>query len=391
MMDNAGLGFSGKDRDILRRLAERKRVIADDPVNIERRNAWYALDAGVDDRVMILAEYSGIRDARHPVPSGALECTGDWAREIESALRGEIYQFDELADDHVVEPSWNINWWVHATNYGVDAVVHRGGDDAHMGSYSWEPPVKDLDADFARLHPRSFRVDRDATLLRKAALEKLFGDILPVRIRGGHYWTLGLTWKAIELVGLEGLMLAMYDNPDGLHRLMAFLRDDHLAFSAWLESEGLYTLNNENDYTGSGSMGYSRCLPAADYDGLRPVQRRDLWVLSESQETVGVGPDQFAEFIFPYQNELAGLFGRCYYGCCEPLHGRWHVIRGIRNLARVSVSPWCDQDFMAAELGRGYVFSRKPNPTLISTSMFDEDAIRADMRQTLDVARGCRL
>ena len=33
-----------------------------------------------------------------------------------------------------------------------------------------------------------------------------------------------------DLVGLEGLMLLMYDDPDGLHRLMAFLRDDHLAF-----------------------------------------------------------------------------------------------------------------------------------------------------------------
>jgi hypothetical protein len=121
------------------------------------------------------------------------------------------------------------------------------------------------------------------------------------------------------------------------------------------------------------------------------VRARDLWVLSESQETVGVSPAQFEEFVFPYQLRVLQRFGRSYYGCCEPLHGRWHVVKRIPNLARVSVSPWADQEFMAGALGRDYVFSRKPNPTLISTEKFDEDAIRADLRTTLEIANGCRL
>jgi hypothetical protein len=186
-------------------------------------------------------------------------------------------------------------------------------------------------------------------------------------------------------------MLAMYDNPEGLHRVMAFLRDDYLAFTAWLEQEGLYSLNNENDYTGSGSMGYTRALPQPDWkDGSR-VRRRDLWVLCESQETVGVGPGQFGEFVFPYQRDIVGQFGRCYYGCCEPVNNRWHILRQLPNLARVSVSPWADQRFMAEAMGRDYVFSRKPNPSLISTGVFDEDVIRRDLMQTLEAARHCRL
>jgi hypothetical protein len=172
---------------------------------------------------------------------------------------------------------------------------------------------------------------------------------------------------------------------------MAFLRDDYLAFTAWLEQEGLYSLNNENDYTGSGSMGYTRALPQPDWKDGSPVRRRDLWVLSESQETVGVGPNQFEEFVFPYQRDIVSQFGRCYYGCCEPVHNRWHVIRQFPGLARVSVSPWADQRFMAEGLGRDYVFSRKPNPSLISTGVFDEDVIRRDLRQTLEAARHCRL
>jgi hypothetical protein len=186
-------------------------------------------------------------------------------------------------------------------------------------------------------------------------------------------------------------MLLMYDNPKGLHRLMAFLRDDCLAFAEWLEREGLFTLNNENDYIGSGSAGYTGELPQDDWREGDPVRMKDLWVLSESQETVGVGPDLFEEFIFPYQLSIVERFGLSYYGCCEPVHSRWHVIERLPNLRKVSVSPWADQDFMGEALGRDCVFCRKPNPALISTERFDEGAIREDIRRTLHAARGCNL
>ncbi len=403
--DTMPLHLAPRDRDILRQLGARKAEIALHPVNEERRRAWLALDCGEGDRVMVLAEHGGIRDARRPFSGDRLECVDGWARSVEAGLRADIWLFEQLQDDHVAEPWLNAGWQVSCSDYGVQAVVHQGGDATHMGSRRWDPPIRDLDRDFDKLRPRTFAVDRDATLTAMERLENVLGDILQVRLRGSHYWTMGLTWRAIELIGLDHLMLTMYDQPQGLHRLMAFLRDDHQAFSDWLETEGLYTLNNENDYIGSGSMGYTADLPrggrpadapvAAPVDTSAdtpvPVTAADLWVLLESQETVGVGPEFFEEFIFPYQSSLAARFGKTYYGCCEPVDNRWHVIERIPNLARVSVSPWADQEAMAAALGRDYVFSRKPNPTLISTGVFDERAIRADIRRTLEIARGCRL
>jgi hypothetical protein len=389
---NDELTVSAHDRDVLRRLAERKLRIAADPANRERREAWLALDSGGGSRVMVLAEHEGIRDQRRPCTPVALECEGEWARGVEHGLREEALVFEELRDDHVVEPVMNVGWRVEASSFGVMPVVHQGGDETHMGSRSWEAPIKDLDADFGKLRPRTFSVDREATMAERHRMEDVFGDMLPVRMRGGFYWTMGLTMQAIELIGLEGLMLSMYDNPEGLHRLMGFLRDDNLAFSRWLEAEGLYSLNNENDYIGSGSMGYTTDLPQKDLRSAdSPVREQDLWVLLESQETVGVGPELFEEFVFPYQVSLARHFGKVYYGCCEPVHNRWDVIRRMPNLARVSVSPWADQSCLAAALGRDYVFSRKPNPSLISTGRFDEQAVRDDIRQTLEVSRGCRV
>jgi len=63
------------------------------------------------------------------------------------------------------------------------------------------------------------------------------------------------------------------------------------------------------------------------------------------------------------------------------------------NLRVASVSPLCNQEIMGEALGNDYVFSRKPNPTLISTDDFNEELIRKDIRVTLDIARrrDCRL
>jgi len=379
------------DIDILRRLAGRKAEIAQDPVNLERKELWYKHDAGTDGRPMVLAEVGGIRDKVHPLPESILECEEPWARGIERGLHVEIYQFEVLKDDHVVEPYVNTPWRVQVSDYGVQAVVHYARDYGHLGARRWDPPIRNLDEDLEKLHPRTYSVDREATFAEKERLEKVFDGILPVRIRGGFWWTMGMTWPAIDLIGLDNLMLYMFDDPEGLHRLMTFLRDDHLAYAEWLEREGLLTLNNENDYTGSGSMGYTRDLPQSDWGEGDPVRMKDQWVLLESQETVGVGPDQFEEFIFPYQLSLAERFGKCYYGCCEPVHSRWHVLKRIPNLARVSVSPWADEAFMAQEFGSEIVYSRKPAPAMISTESFDEDAIRADIRHTLTVAKDCRV
>ena len=378
------------DIDVLRRLAERKIRAAESSVNNERRKAWYAHDAGTGGRPMVLAEHGGIRDVKSPIPSDIYECSSEWARGVEGGLRSELYQFDVLLDDHVIEPSMSVNWKVTISDYGVQPVVHSGDHDGKMGSRRWDPPILDLDADFDKLREQRFSVDRNATLENIARMEYVFDDILPTRVRGSFYWTTGLTIQAIDLIGLDGLMLSMYDNPSGLHRLLGFLRDQHLAMISWLENEGLYSLNNENDYIGSGSMGYTISLPMKA-NGEDPIRAGDLWVLSESQETVGVGPELFEEFIFPYQREIVKRFGRCYYGCCEPVNNRWHILERLPGLARVSVSPWADEQFMAEHLGTRYVYSRKPAPSMISMRVFNEDEIRADIRHTLEVAKGCRV
>jgi hypothetical protein len=198
-----------------------------------------------------------------------------------------------------------------------------------------------------------------------------------------------MTQILINLRGMQQVMLDMYDNPDNLHRLMAFLRDGHLSKLDYLESNNLLSLNNDGTYVGSGGFGWTDELPSGEFNG--HVYARDLWGFAESQETVGVSPQMFAEFIMPYQLPLLDCFGLNCYGCCEPLDTRWDTVAQIPRLRRVSMSPWADVARMAECVGDRFIFSRKPHPIAVSGPSFDEDAVRASIRQDLLLTRGCHV
>ncbi|MFW5802971.1 MAG: hypothetical protein ACOCWJ_03545 [Verrucomicrobiota bacterium] len=380
-----------KELAIVRDLAKHVRELAFSDINQERKRLWTRHNDLQSERPMVLAEMSGVMDELGREPELQCRCEHDLARSLESELRAAAYRFEKVKDDGVIPEYLTVNWRVNLGNYGIKIPRHRGDNDGKLGSYVWEAPLKELPADLEKLTPRKPTVDREGTLRQKQQVEAVLDGILPVQIRGAFWWTQGLTWSAINLIGLEQLMLYMFDQPEGLHALMKFLMDDHIAVAEWAEKEGLLSLNNEADYIGSGGIGYTNDLPQPDYDPNGPVRLKDLWGLSESQETVGVGPDQFEEFIFTYQQPLAERFGLCYYGCCEPVHTRWHVIERLANLRKVSISPWCDEEKMAAALGNRYGYCRKPNPAGISTPAWDEQAIRKDLRRTLEVAGNCNL
>ncbi len=380
------------DVRVLRELARRYMDIAASPIMAERRALWYAHNDLQECRPLILVE-SLTEGLRREIFAGQpLHCQEPWAREVEDWLRGWIYHYADVGDDDVATPYYPIKWFTDMGSWGVVVKIERGVD-ASGGTlgFHWDAPIKDIVRDFDQLKERSFSVDRDKTLAWKAHLEQVFAGILPVQIRLPLWWTMGMTWRVIDLIGLEKLMLDMYDEPEALHRLMSYMRDDHLRLAAFCEKEGLLALNNEGDYTGSGSRGFTHHLPQPGHSAAGAVCAKDMWVLLESQETVAVSPRMFNEFVLPYQQQIAEKFGLVYYGCCEPVDARWQYLKTIPNLRSVSVSPWANVQVMADALQRNYVFSRKPSPALLSTDRFDEDAIRGDIRHTLTAARNCNV
>jgi hypothetical protein len=285
-------------------------------------------------------------------------------------LRKELFWSREMKDDKVIEPFFEIGVTHDEDDWGL-AARQRGGEG---GAYVWEPALHE-EADIEKLHPPCFEVDEETTAETVALAREIFGGLLEIRRAGVWWWSLGLTLDPSLWRGLEGIMMDMIDRPRLIHRLTSLLRDGTLRKLDLLQERGLLGPNTEQ-YVGSGGFGCTRQLPSGV--PRESVLTGEMWGFCESQETVGVSPDMFAEFIFPYQLPLMQRFGLNCYGCCEPLDARWPVVRQAPNLRRVSVSSWADVRKMAEFLEDRYVFSWKPSPAPLALPRMDEQVVRAD-------------
>lgn len=373
------LTISKQDRVILRRLAAQVAELAARPIEQEKRNLWYRHNALEPTRPLIFCDpENGWNEIITPQD---LECEGELARRWEMTLRKEIFWGAQMRDDRVIEPYFNVAHVYTESDWGMRE-TKIGGE--HGGAYRWDPPLKSY-RDMDRLRFPQITVDWEATDRVLSLAHEVLDDLLTVRLKTAWWWTLGMTWTLVNLRGLDQIMYDMVDHPDDLHRLMAFLRDGHLAKLEFLERNGLLSLNNDGTYVGSGGFGWTYELPQPDFTG--HVRPRDLWGFAESQETVGVSPQMFAEFIFPYQISILERFGLSCYGCCEPLDTRWHVVEKIPRLRRVSISPWSDIAVMAERLGDRFIFSMKPSPSDLALPSFDEERVQARLREVLRITR----
>ncbi|HBQ63934.1 MAG TPA: hypothetical protein DD727_03235 [Clostridiales bacterium] len=162
------------------------------------------------------------------------------------------------------------------------------------------------------------------------------------------------------------------------------------AWFQWLEQEGLLVPNHGNDPVNAGTYGFTRNL--GGYGG--PVTLKDLWIHMDSQETVGISPETYGEFFAPFYHQLAGYFGLVSYGCCEPVHPVWEdYVKKLPGLRKVSISPWCNEEFMGEALqGSGVIYHRKPSPNFLGVGTeLDLEAYRQHISRTLKAARGCQL
>lgn len=368
------------DKEILKPLAERLRAAADRPELMGRTRRLTRHNHLESEGPLVFVFPEGAWS--EILPQGSLLCHDPFCRSLEEQIRQKLFLAEEIRDDSVPSGVLEIAKAIETGSYGVDVEFRHG---ENRGSYIWQPPFKEISEAPDRLQQRVPLHDESETLRRLETAFEAVGDLMPLRLVGSPYWTLGMTWKVIDFIGMEPLMIAMIEEPDEVHRLMAWMRDEHMAWLDHLVNLGVLTGNSGNDYCGSGGYGFSEELyPPSD----GPVPLDERWGFAESQETVGISPEMFAEFILPYQIPLLDRFGLNHYGCCEPLDKRWEHVKKIPRLRRVSVSPWADEAFMAEALRGQFVYSRKPNPAPLCVG-FDERALAQSLDETLTKARGC--
>ncbi len=390
-IDTPITGFSAKDlkispaeKTVLRDLAKRVAKIAESRRMDDTRRLWKDHNSLKKTRPVVFCDpENGWNEI---VTEKQMKCSGKISRRWEINLRKEIFWGEEMGDDKPVDPVFNVTYTVSPDDWGVEAVYHKTDQ---LGSYVWENPIKDYKTDLKKIHSPNFTIDWETTDGCLDLASEIFGDILTVRLKGLWWWSLGLTLPLATLRGLCNMMYDFIDHPDEIKELMSIISRGLIDKLDYLENQGLLSLNNDGTYVGSGGFGYTDGLPSGDYTG--DVRCIDMWGFTESQETVNVSPAMYEEFIFPYEKPIMERFGLNCYGCCEPVHSRWHIIKNHPRLRRVSCSAWVDKEKMAEFLENKYIFSYKPNPAILATPVIDRETIRKEIRRLFEITKECRV
>lgn len=375
-----------KDRERLRYLAAHQLEIANSPKNLERVELWKRHNMYKGERPPIHIE---VNTFAHEAITPLLQCEDETARNIEYKLISNFINLEQFDDDKVVPPYFQQTYDIYFTLFGhhIKQTTMKKADGTEMGHH-FEHIIDDLYDDFDKIKsPSVYGVNKESTMQKFELYNDIFGDILPVRlISDGLYST--PTQHVVHMMGMENMLYSMYDYPDEFKEMMNRIADDYIAYFKKLESENVLLQNKSFEWVCQGSMAF---YDEPDKEG--QIKTTDLWGFMDSQETVGISPQMFREFIFPCYKKIASVFGRLNYGCCEPVNTFWEDIKTLPNLKKVSISPWCDEDFMAEQLrGSGIIYHRKPSPNYLGVgAKLDEDAFRNHIEKTVKTAKGCKL
>lgn len=379
------LEMSADDKQVLRQLAKKVAALAVRPEMAEKRELWRKLNMLEKVRPVVLC--SPENGWNEIITEAQMRCKGKIARIWEMDLRKEIFWGEEMGDDRPVESYFDIPCTISPDDWGVEIIEHKS--DTQDGAKAWEPSIKDYSKDLEKLKMPKIEIDWETSNGSYEIAKGTFGDILQVRQKSVWWGSMGITKEIVKLRGLMNLYTDFYDHPDGLKSLMSFISRTNMAKLDFLEENNLLHLNNDETYIGSGGYGFTDELPGADFKG--KVRTIDLWGFTESQETVNVSPDMYAEFVFPAEKPIMDRFGLTCYGCCEELHTRWHVVKNHHNLRRVSCSPWADIEKMSAYMEDRYILSLKPIPTPLTNPVLDKESIRSEIRSQLEMTKDNRV
>lgn len=385
-----GYEVSGQDWQILRELAKKQFFYANQECNLKRREEWYRHNELQGERPLIHLEMGTFEQEILPE---RMRCMGDFARQLERALYCNFLNQELFDDDRVTPDYFAVGYDSYFTLFGLQVKV-QGTKDAEGKTsvgHHFISQIEDLEEDWDKVGETQFGVNPAASLERKAAVEEVIGDILPVRLEGNCLYSVP-TQMVVHLMSMETMMFSMYDYPELFKEMMERITDDTLAYYRLLEKEGLILPTTGGGFLGQGSWCYNHTLP----DGKAPgsYTAKDVWGFMDSQETVGISPEMFEEFIFPCYKKISESYGLLSYGCCEPVGPIWeNCISRLENLRKVSISPWCNEEYMGERLrGSRVIYHRKPSPNYLGTgTVLDEEAFRAHIRKSLKAAKGCEM
>lgn len=378
--------FSSKDLGILRELAKQVAEIAALPRQKETVMAWKAMNGLKPVRPMVMIDQLPWHEMNVD-DELTLRCEDASARQIENSFRQTIYRWTHMPADFVVEPKVHVGRVITGWDYGIRANDDRAVSDPQNSvvGHLYHDQLQS-EADLEKIKMPVLEYDKRATAKRLADMQEAFGGILEVEESFGapmfNVWDAIVTWR-----GAENVLIDLGERPEFVHKIIARAT---AAFTAVLDQlESLGAMTGPQDWihcTGA----FTDELPAAGFVPGR-ARARDMWTCGMAQIFSSVSPAMHQEFELDYMNPVYERFGLVYYGCCEPLDRKLDIVKKIPHVRKISMSPWVDVDAAAEQIGRKFVFSRKPSPAFLATDDWDPKAVEKDLQATLDACRrnGC--
>lgn len=371
--------------DVLRCLAEEWAEIASLPVHQEKALLWQKLNDLESERPMVWINEIPWHEMNFQEEL-SLRCENQWARSQEEFMRRTLYQWRHMPGDMILNPWLDCPLAIHSTDFGIieDVDLALTDERSDIVSRHFNIQIRDMD-DLEKIQLPVITHNREATQIRFQLMEEIFGDILPVRKQGQtHIWF--TPWDyLIRWWGIQEAMMDLILRPDMVHAFYERMVQAWMVELDQFEAQNLLSLDCNNTRIGSGGYGYSGEMPGEPYDPAR-VRPHNMWGCSNAQIFSEVSPEMHWEFAMEHDLPWLERWKLTYYGCCEPLAGKGHLLKRIPNLRKISFSPWNDSRKGLEELGSDYVISRKPNPAIFASSSFDPDQARREIREFLDIA-----
>ena len=384
--------ISEKDKLRLRELAKQRLEMANEPEMISLKNDWYLHNDCKGSRPMFTIELDTFaQELVEPL----LQCESNEARSLEWQLIMGMYNHKYFKDDTFVPDYFPVSSgvWINIFNWKDPVVQATDGKGNKSLGHQFIHLINDLESDYDKIEKSTFGCNRQAAEKTVQTVNELFGDILPARIEGNALYICP-TQKLVHMMGMETMLYSLYDYPDLFKKLMDRLSDDVIDYFDYLEREQLILPTVGFQRLGQGTYCATTRLPGYDESEKRPLKTTDVWGFMDSQETVGISAEMFEEFFFPYYKKISDRYGALSYGCCEPVDPIWDLcLSKLKNLRRVSISPWCNEEIMGDRLrGKQIIYHRKPSANFIGVgTSLDEEAVRASVRRTMTAAQGCKV
>lgn len=304
-----------------------------------------------------------------------LRCKSALGRAQETILRRKLYLWNHFRGNMIIDSKLNLNPIYSDSMFGIS---ERGSKVYHNDSVQYIQYQQQIFSkdDIKKIKFPKINYSKTRNEEYKSELHYLYDDILQIDL-GVTRFNFSAWHFIIKWLGSEAFYTFVKTKNELLHEIIDHVTKGYLERLKQMEEYGIVQNNIGNYICGSGGLTY---ISEGKRDSNKII---DLWGSSTSQVFEGTSPQIQKSLGVQYEKKWLDLFAYSYYGCCEKLSDRIDILSEIKNLRKISISPWSNLDDAVNCINRKYVLSYKVNPSKFINPCWNIKEEQAEFRKIL--------